>query len=296
MSSSSPSCELSVLIPALNEGAYLRRTVECVRDTAPEVDEIIVVDDGSRDGCADFLRTASPCATLIEPGERIGAIGARNKAAAAARGDVLVFLDAHMEMRRSWLAPLVARLSDPAVGAVSPAIGVMGHEEQRGFGLRWVRADLQCAWLAHPREEPYSAPILPGACLAMRRDVFLSVGGFDRGLVRWGSEDSELSLRLWRLGYELAIVPSVTVAHLFRERHPYEIDQLSITHNNLRLAFVHFCARRWTQVVEAAKRHACFSAALALLTEGDAFSQRAFMRRHAVRDDDEFFHRFGDIC
>jgi hypothetical protein len=199
-----------------------------VRETLPACAEIIVVDDGSDDGCADFLRGASDLATLIEPGERLGAIGARNLAAAHAGGRTLVFLDAHVEMTTPWIDPLLDVLEDPAVGAVSPAISVLGREDARGYGLCWTSAELACAWLPPPSAPPFDVPLLPGACLAIRRHVFLSVGGFDRGLIRWGFEDGELSIRLWRLGYELRVVPDVAVAHLFRERHPYTVDWLWI--------------------------------------------------------------------
>ena len=45
----------------------------------------------------------------------------------------------------------------------------------------------------------------------MRRHVFEAVGGFDGGMTGWGWEDQEISLRLWLLGYELRLVPEVTV-------------------------------------------------------------------------------------
>jgi len=294
VNSSSP--ELSILIPALNEGENLRRTVECVRETLPACAEIIVVDDGSDDGCADFLRGASDLATLIEPGERLGAIGARNLAAAHAGGRTLVFLDAHVEMTTPWIDPLLDVLEDPAVGAVSPAISVLGREDARGYGLCWTSAELSCAWLPPPSAPPFDVPLLPGACIAIRRHVFLSVGGFDRGLIRWGFEDGELSIRLWRLGYELRVVPDVAVAHLFRERHPYTVDWLWIVHNILRVAHVHFGAQRLARVIAAVRHYGCYAAASGLVAQRDAACNREFMRRYARRDDDAYFHRFGEIC
>ena len=82
--------------------------------------EVIVVDDGSQDGCADFLGDSPSLATLLRPSERLGAIGARNLAASMASRSTLVFLDAHMEMPSSWIDPLLDALEEPGVGAVSP--------------------------------------------------------------------------------------------------------------------------------------------------------------------------------
>jgi GT2 family glycosyltransferase len=68
--STSPLSELSIVIPALNEGAQLRRTVESLRTTVADDTEIIVSGDGSGDGSADFLRGAAFAATLLEPAHR----------------------------------------------------------------------------------------------------------------------------------------------------------------------------------------------------------------------------------
>jgi GT2 family glycosyltransferase len=290
--------DLSVLIPALNEGRYLQMTVDSVRATVAENAEIIVVDDGSTDGCADFLRCADPPAQLLEPsrpGARLGAAAARNKAAAHAHGERLIFLDAHVQLPEGWSEPLLQMLDNPAVGAVSPAISVWGQAANCGYGLRWTDAGMGVTWLPPQGETAYAVPLLPGACFAIRRNVFAAAGGFDRGLVQWGSEDTELSLRLWLLGYELAMVPGVTVAHLFRPRHPYSVAATAVVHNMLRVAAVHFTEERFERVDRALRRHAQYAAASELLTQQDAAGQRLFMQAYARRDDQSYFVRFGDI-
>lgn len=299
MPASSSSSELSVLVPALNEGVHLRRTVECVRDTLPGRTQVVVVDDGSDDGCADFLRRPGAAATLVErpeAGRRLGVVGARNLAASMATGETLVFLDAHMRMPAGWIDPLVEAANDPQVGAASPAIAVLGRLQSRGYGMRWTDASLSVDWLPSAGDVPYEVPILPGACVAIRRDTFHAVGGFDGGLAQFGLDDAELSFRLWRFGYGLRLVPSVVVEHLFRERHPYPVEWGAVAHNILRVAFLHFGAKRWAAVVEAMKPHACFAAALARVTGGDAPSNREHLRRYTARSDDAYFQRFGDIC
>ena len=82
--------------------------------------------------------------------------------------------------------------------------------------MRYRDAGLGIEWLPAPSPgAPPAVPMLAGACIAMRRALFESLGGFDTGLMRWGSEDAELSLRLWMAGYELRVVPDVVIAHLF---------------------------------------------------------------------------------
>lgn len=296
MSAVSSSVELSVVVPALNEGGNLRRTIAGLDGTLPPASEIIVVDDGSTDGCCDFLR-GSREVRLLPPdaaGQRLGAPVARNKGAAAAAGEVLIFLDAHVDVVPGWAEALCAAVRAPEVGAAAPAISVLGRPECCGWGLRFRDAGLGVEWLPPPAEEA-EAPLLPGACLAIRREVFATLGGFDAGLVRWGSEDAELSLGLWTAGYVLRLVPQLAVAHLFRESHPYAIDWTAVLHNMLRLAVVHFGRDRLARVVERLKHYRDFAPAWALLMETDAPARRAAVRARRTRDDDDYFGHFGDI-
>jgi GT2 family glycosyltransferase len=297
LSSRSASIELSVIVPALNEGDNLRRTVERLYTTLPDGSEIVVVDDGSSDGCCDFLR-GSDAVRLIEPaapGIHLGVAGARNKGAAAARGAVLLFIDAHVDVEPGWAELLSDAAREAGVGAAAPGISVLGRPECCGYGLRFRDAELGVEWLPPPTGELPQAPLLPGACLAVRRDVFSAEGGFDPGLVRWGSEDAELSIRLWTAGYDLRLVPQVIVAHLFRERHPYAVDWTAVLHNMLRLAVVHFNADRLARVVDRLKHYRDFGPAWALLMDTDAHARRAEIKARRRRNDDDYFYRFGEI-
>jgi len=137
------------VIPALNEAGHLRRTVESALATAPGA-EIIVVDDGSRDGCADFLRGGHFPVTLLDSGpdgQRLGAGQARNKGAHLARANRIVFADAHVVFPPRWAEELCDALENPSVGAAAPAISVLGRPESKGYGLRWNNAQLGIEWL-----------------------------------------------------------------------------------------------------------------------------------------------------
>ena len=281
---------ISVVIPALNEGTYLARTADNLRETLPTGSEIVVVDDGSTDGCADSLREDDLLRVIRT--SRVGAASARNVGARQAKGDVVVFADAHIEVQPQWWEPLTEALRDPAVGAVAPVVSVMGSQISKGFGMRWKGPDFGIEWLPLETAAPHSVGLAPGCLLAMRHEVFCATGGFDDGMMLWGMEDSELSLRLWLLGYELQLVPSVEVAHLFRQKHPYTIGWTCVIHNMLRVAFSHFKTERLQRVVEALKGYHDFSAALALLARSDVQARRQFLETQRRRDDDWFFQRF----
>ena len=276
-----------------NEGAHLRRTVHSLLASLPADGEIIVVDDHSTDSSADGLRTGYDGVRVLRPAERLGAAAARNYGAAQAGGEILVFSDAHVEVPLGWLAPLRTALARPRVGAVNPVVATMGHLESKGYGFRWQDSALNVEWLGPRGDAPYPVPFACSGFLALRREVFEAVGGFDPGLVLWGMEDSELSLRLWLLGYECLLVPSLEVAHLFRDSHPYKVHWEVLLHNMLRVAVVHFGAERTRRVVACLTGNRGFPAAFARLADSDAWTRRGAVRAARRYDDDWFFQRFG---
>lgn len=283
--------EVTVVIVSRDEGKNLRRTVSAVKETAPSSVEILVVDDGSTDGSADFLSGSKAAARLLRAAG-LGVTKARNFGARGAKGDALIFADAHVEPSAGWLAPMLETIGRPGVGAASPAVSVMGRPELKGYGLRLKASDLSTQWLRNGRGGVHAAPIVPGCFLAMSRRTFEATGGFDEGMSTWGMSDIELSVRLWLLGYEQLVVPDVVVAHLFRKKHPYQVRWKSFLHNKARLAFLHFNAARVGRVFEAIKGHSEFAAAMAMLAEGDSNRRRGDLAARRRRDDDWYFSRF----
>lgn len=311
-SAATPPPGISVVVVCRNEGPLLRRTVECLDRTLPHDGEIIVVDDGSTDGSTAFLADDATTATgartrVIRPLDRCGVAGARNLGAAHARGRIVVFSDGHMAMPPGWAAPLADALDDPDVGAAAPGMRVMRHpddferdlarkdDDARGYGCRWSGDDLGIAWLRRKSDRPFPAPLLGGAFMAMRRNVFAAIGGFDGGMDIWGSEDAEISLRLWLLGYRCMVVPAVEVSHFFRSGdRPYRVPWEAVLYNKLRLAHLHFSEPRRQRVSGRLVHNPAFPAAVQRLELSDAEDYRS--RLHALRrhDDDWFFATFSD--
>ena len=279
---------ISAVVVSHDEGPWLGRTVAGL--LAGGDGEVVVVDDGSTDGSAEGLDGGR--VRVIRPEGRLGIARARNLGASWARGDVLVFSDAHVDAPPGFAGPLAAALDRPGVGAVGPAIADVDRPEARAYGFRWADATLTPEWLAWPGPDPAPVPMLGGGFLALRREVFREVGGFDPGLILFGAEDAELGLRLWTLGYECLVVPAVEVAHQFRRHHHYAVPWQAVLHNLLRVAVVHFGPGRTERLVARVAGHPAFPAALARLAEGDAWTRRREVRAARRRDDDWFFERF----
>jgi GT2 family glycosyltransferase len=277
--------KISVIVVTRNEGAELRRTVENLRDTLPPCSEVVIVDDASTDGSTAGLRTVKTAG--------IGVARARNFGAAKSKGEILVFADGHIRLNKLWWQPLADLLEDRQVAAAAPGVTHLPASRGCGFGLQLTGPDLDARWLPRQSRTPFAAPILPGCCLMMRREVFEATGGWDGGLLQRGGVDNEMSLRLWLLGYDLLIAPEVVVQHRFRQTSPYPVGWPQYLHNRLRLAFAHLSAPRLAKTVRALDHHEAFGRAMALLVEGDISRRRREMLARHVRSDDWYFEKFG---
>lgn len=290
--------KISVILPTLNDAVLLERTVEQFMQTLPPDSEVIVVDNGSTDGSSDFLlNDAHDHVRLIRTPEPLGVAGARNKGLEYAQGEIVVFADAHIDVPVRWWQPIAALLKRQEVGVVGPGIGVMGKPEYPlACGQRVAEPNLRVEWLAFQQRQPYPVPTLGGGFMAMRHDTLKAAGAFDAGMPQWGSEDLEICLRYWLLGYEVWVVPEVAILHYFRTKNPYKVELKAVTHNLLRVAFLHFNPARIARVMEAVKNHPDFAHALAMLPDSDVWQQRASLASRRVRDDDWLFERFRDSC
>jgi GT2 family glycosyltransferase len=278
---------ISVIVVNLNEGDQLRQTVEHLTRSLPSGSEIIVVDDGSTDGSVEALAPGGRLRILQTPG--VGVARARNTGGRAALGDILVFADAHISMEPGCWEPLVKELQDPRVGAVNPAVCDMQFPADSGYGMSFGGFDLSSKWLYDEPLEARAVPLLIWACAAMRKSLFDESGGFDEGMIRWGSIDNEMSVRLWLEGYELRVVPGVRIAHLFRTTRPYAMSWSAALHNRLRLAFVHFDVEQRARVVDALRGDPDFPEAVALTVDGDIGGRRRMLMKRRVRDSTWWF-------
>jgi glycosyltransferase involved in cell wall biosynthesis len=132
---------------------------------------------------------------------------ARNRGAANAHGDVIVFMDADCIARPNWLSILADRFNDPAVTVIGGGIDFRSENY-------WILADniaMFYEYLAiHPSGERTQ---LPSLNLAIRRQVFESIGGFDERYPRPSSEDADLTIRLRKQGHRLYFVSDAVVLH-----------------------------------------------------------------------------------
>jgi GT2 family glycosyltransferase len=198
---------LSVIIPVHNGAHTLRPCLSAVAGSDYAGAEVIVVDDGSTDDSRAVAR-AFPC-RLITLARNMGPAAARNRGAAAARGGLLFFLDSDIVVERDTLSRVVAAFGrDPTVAALFCS-----------YGSTTVPRDFCSVYknLLHHYTHQIAATEAATFCGgfgAIRRDLFLAMGGFDERQ-RW-LEDVELGYRLHRAGHRILLAKEIQLTHLKR--------------------------------------------------------------------------------
>ena len=217
--------EASVVISAYSGPAVTRRCLESIASAlGPELGrrfELVLVDNGSVDDTGVLLDAWSDRARIVRLPENRNFAGGMNAGVHAAAGDVVVLLNTDMVVPSGTLERLVDAARDPSVAiAGARLLYPDGFHQHGGVIFRPIGGGL--TGLSHlfqfePGEIPagracYDVEALTGACMAVRRELFLGVGGFDEEYVN-DLDDIDLSLRLRTRGLRLRYLGDVTIEH-----------------------------------------------------------------------------------
>lgn len=231
----------SVVIPVWNGEAFLPGCLESLAAQTGVVFEVIAVDNGSTDGSAAVVARYPQVRLLRLPRNR-GFAAACNAGAAAATGQVVVFLNQDTRVEPGWLVSLLAPLAEPGVGAVGcKLLYGDGQRIQHAGGYverpNWYGRHYGCGEIDHGQwDEPRQVEFVTGAALAVPRQAFAEHGGFDEGFYPAYFEDVDLCLRFRRAGLSVLYQPSARAVH-FESASRDGID-LSLAYNASRLRLV----------------------------------------------------------
>ncbi|XP_011759042.2 polypeptide N-acetylgalactosaminyltransferase 5 isoform X1 [Macaca nemestrina] len=234
----------------------LLRSVHSVLNRSPPylIKEILLVDDFStKDYLKDNLdkyMSQFPKVRILHLKERHGLIRARLAGAQNATGDVLTFLDSHVECNVGWLEPLLERVYLSRKKVACPVIEVINDKDmsymtvdnfQRGifvwpmnFGWRTIPPDV-IAKNRIKETDAIKCPVMAGGLFSIDKSYFFELGTYDPGLDVWGGENMELSFKVWMCGGEIEIIPCSRVGHIFRNDNPYSFpkDRMKTVERNL---------------------------------------------------------------
>ena len=209
---------VSIVILAWNAWESTQACLDSLQPTLGLRDQVVVVDNGSTDATARRLGRY-PWVDVVTNAENHGFAGGCNDGAARARHDVLVFLNNDTVLTGRWLDPLVVALDDhDDVGATGPRSNFVSGA-QLAEGASYGRGDtagmrrFARAWAQDHKGQTSETTRLVGFCLAVRRDVFDEVGGFDADYGIGGYEDDDLCRRILASGRRLLIAHESFVHH-----------------------------------------------------------------------------------
>ncbi len=217
----------SIVIPTYNAAALVRRCVDLLFDQELGDTEIVVVDDGSVDATGALLEGLGDRLVAVTQAENHGFASACNAGAAAASGELLVFLNNDTLPTPGWLDALVDEADAHPEAAVIGAKLLWPDNVVQHAGVVITQGGLpHHIYSGFPAEHPavnVSRPFqaVTAACMLVRREAFEHVGGFDEAY-RNGYEDIDLCLRLGAAGHEIRYCHEAVVYHLESATRGYD--------------------------------------------------------------------------
>jgi GT2 family glycosyltransferase len=190
--------QATVVIVTKDRRADVLRAVGSAVAQRPPV-EVLVLDDGSTDGTAEAVRNAYPQARVVRFDESKGYIVRRNEGASLASAPILVSIDDDAELPSGGIvAATVAEFAEPRVGAVA---------------IPYVDLPDETVLQRAPAEDGvHLAHRFRGTAYAVRRDVFVELGGFRTTLFHQ-AEEADFCLRLLEAGYVVRLGRAAPIRH-----------------------------------------------------------------------------------
>lgn len=230
--------DISILIVSWNTRSYLARCLRAVPGAAEKLNvEIIVVDNGSTDGTQAMLAEEFSRVRVIQNRENVGFGSANNIGAKTSRGRALLVLGSDCELGPGALAAMAREMDgDASLGAVLCRLlnpdGSLQPSVHQSLPSPWgligellFLSSLRYAVYRHPALHPWLLRSTTraharthdvawggGACMLVRRDLFLSLGGFDERFFMY-REDMDLCKRIRDAGYRLRYLAEPSAVH-----------------------------------------------------------------------------------
>lgn len=222
---------LSLITVTWNHRDEIAEFLDAVRgvlEVMPSV-ELIIVDNASDDGTAEFVQDYLPAARVIANEENRGFAGGCNDGLAAADGDYLMLLNPDCFAEAEALAGIVRYLRrHPDVGATGcrllhddglPQISSYSPVSATSYFLNssilypfFERAKKLLFRLMPGGKRPRRVGWLMGSCIAVGADIYREIGGLEESYFMY-AEDADWCERIRRAGYDVVFLPGLTMTH-----------------------------------------------------------------------------------
>ncbi len=206
---------ISIIIPVRNRPDEIKACLESLflLDYPADKLEIIAVDDASDDHTPGIVKQFDVNLISLKTNQK--APYCRNLAAGKAKGDVLAFIDSDCTADTKWLSDMIEAFLDPRVGAVGGRIDGF-FKTGRLDRYEDVNSSLIIGTHIKRSSDVNKFFYVPSCNLLVKKDLFLTLGGFNPGLVV--GEDVDLCWRIQNAGSAVEFRPNGTVFHRHRNK------------------------------------------------------------------------------
>ena len=199
---------ISVVIPVFNGGADLEKCLAAISASSYPVSECILVDDASTDGMVNPA-AGRHAARVIRLDPQSGPAMARNRGVEEANGEIIFFTDADVLLHPDSIGKAATALQ-PGTG-ISAVFGCYDDQPENPSFISQYR-NLFHHWVHRTGSE--EASTFWTGCGAIRRDVFIEMGGFSQEFEKPSIEDIELGTRLRRSGHRIRLLKDMLGKHM----------------------------------------------------------------------------------
>lgn len=212
--------KVTILIPNYNGKKWLNQLLPTIKEVTYKNLEVLIVNNGSTDDSAEFLKNNYPQFKVLEIKKNRGYAGANNLGVKKATGEYILFLNNDTQVTADFLEPLVEKIeNDRTIGAVQPQIRNMVNKnaiDSIGSFFTFTGFLYHYGYFQNHKEKQYQKELsvysVKGACYLMRRKDYLDLGGIDESFVTY-VEESDLCHRILLYGKRIIYVPQSVVYH-----------------------------------------------------------------------------------
>ena len=189
---------VTVNILSYNRKDDLRNTLQKVSEQDYKNIEVIVVDNNSRDGSVEMVKSEFPSVRLLELQKNIGIAG-WNEGAKIAKGEYLLFLDDDSYPAQQTLSSVLPQCNESTIVALD---------------IRYPSGEYYAPYFMQSN----MYPIFIGCGVIIPRNIFIALNGFEPLLFLYAHED-EFSMRALQFGYTLRSIPNAIVYHVCSKKN-----------------------------------------------------------------------------
>ena len=244
---------LTVIIPFLNEGIEVVRTVESVYHYAQNPIDVLVINDASNN-LYDYQEMLNPYPlTYIRNEKRLGIAACRDLGVGLIQTPYFLFLDAHMRFyKKGWDEQIIDYLMQDDRRLLCCQTYALSKDENDeitpipdrkvsyGACIQFESYDiLSPKWIFKEEKEPDNEiediPCVFGAAYAASKRYWTYLRGLE-GLICYGFDETYISLKVWLEGGRCQLIKNINAGHIYRTRSPYRVCPDELMYNRLWIA------------------------------------------------------------